>query len=122
MKRTGPTKERAKKVIALLEKTGRKSKNAIWLDLAERLGKPRRQRASINLWKLEKLAKIFPGKNLVVPGKVLGTGQLDEKASIVAFEFSKEAEEKIKKAGGKALAIEEAIEKKLEPKAMVIVK
>ena len=122
MKRTGPTKERSKKAIALLEKTGRKSKNAIWLDLATRLGKPRRQRPSTNLWKIEKLAKIFKGKNLVVPGKVLGQGQIAEKASVIAFEFSETAKEKIKKAGGKAMQIEEAIEQKITPKTMVIVK
>ena len=122
MKRTGPTKEKAKKAIALLEKAGRKSKSAIWLDLATRLSKPRRQRASINLWKIEKLAKIFPGKNLVIAGKVLGKGQLETKASVIAFEFSQEAEEKIKKAGGKAITLEEAVEKKLEAKTMVIVK
>ena len=120
MKRTGPTKEKAKKVIALLEKTGRKSKNAIWIDLAQRLAKPRRQRASINLWKLEKLAKLFSGKKLVIAGKVLGNGQLTQKASIVAFEFSEEAERKIKEAGGKAISMEEAT--KIAAKEMVLVK
>jgi len=122
MKRTGPTKERTKRVIALLEKQARKSKNAIWLDLAQRLAKPRRQRPTINLWKLEKLAKLFPEKNLVVPGKVLGNGQLEEKASVVSFEFSKDAIKKIEKAGGKAFLIEQAIEQKIEPKTMVIAK
>ena len=118
--KTGPTKERAKKAIALLEKTGRKSKSAIWLDLATRLAKPRRQRASVNLWKLDSLARIFKGKTLVVPGKVLGNGVISEKANIAAFEFSASAEEKIKKAGGKAILIENAVS---EPaKTMVIVK
>ncbi len=122
MKRTGPTKERSKRTIALLEKAGRKGNNAIWLDLASRLSKPRRQRPSVNLWKIEKLAKIFPGKSLVVPGKVLGNGQISEKASVIAFEFSTGAKEKIKKAGGKALGIDEAIGQKIAPKAMVIAK
>jgi len=121
MKRTGPTRERAKKVIALLEKAGRKSKNALWLDLANRLAKPRRQRPDINLWKIAKLAGIFSGKTLVVPGKVLGTGKIKEKVNVVAFEFSGQAEEKIVKAGGKAIKIEEAVEA-IAPKAMVIVK
>ncbi len=122
MKRTGPTSDRTKKAIALLEKTGRKSKSAIWLDLATRLAKPRRQRASINIWKIEKLAKIFSKKTLVVPGKVLANGQLKEKANVVAFEFSPAAIEKIEKAGGKAILIEDAVEKKLDAKTMVLVK
>ena len=121
MKRTGPTKERAKKVIALLEKTGRKSKAGIWIDIAVRLALPRRHRVSVNLWKIERLAKVFPGKNLVVPGKVLAFGNLSQKASVIAFEFSKEAEEKIRKADGKAVLLEEAIAEKIAPKTMVIV-
>lgn len=120
MKRTGPTKEKTKKAIALLEKTGRKSKSAIWIDLAQRLSKSRRQRTSVNLWKIEKLAKLFQGKNLVVAGKVLGNGQLTEKANIIAFEFSEEAERKIKEAGGKAISIEEST--KIAPKEMVLIK
>lgn len=122
MKRTGPTKEKAKKVIALLEKTARKTKSGIWLDLAERLSMPRRKRSSVNLWKIGKVAGIFPEKKLVVPGKVLAKGMLLHKSSVIAFEFSKEAKEKIKKAGGKALSMEEAIAAKVAAKEMVIVK
>jgi len=120
MKGNGPTQERAKRVVALLEKTGRKSKCAIWLDLASRLAGPRRQRPSINLWKLDKLAGIFPGKSLVVPGKVLGKGGISAKAHVVAFEFSGSAKEKIEKAGGKAVLIEDALSD--ASKNMVIVK
>ena len=122
MKRTGPTKEKAKKTIAMLQKASRKSKSAIWLDLAKRLEKPRRQRASTNLWKVDKLAKIFPGKNLVVPGKLLANGNLSEKVNVIAFEFSEEAIRKIKEAGGKAIFLEQALEQKIEPKTMVIIK
>ncbi len=118
--RTGPTNERAKKVISLLEKTSRKSKSTLWLDIATRIAKPRRQRASVNLWKLDNLARIFKGKTLVVPGKVLGNGVISEKANIVAFEFSDSAEEKIKKAGGKAILLENAVSEPV--KTMVIVK
>jgi len=122
MKRTGPTKEKTRKLVALLEKAGRKSKSAIWIELATRVTKPRRQRPDINLWKIEKLAKVFEGKSLVVPGKVLGFGEVSQKASVVALEFSSQAEEKIKKAGGEAILLEEALEKGIKPKNMVIVK
>jgi len=122
MKRTGPTKEKTKKLVAMLEKAGRKGKSAIWIELAARISKPRRKRPDINLWKIEKLAKVFEGKNLVVPGKVLGFGEIGQKASVAALEFSGLAEEKIKKAGGKAMLLEEAVEKGIKPKDMVIVK
>lgn len=120
MKRTGPTQERAKRIVALLEKTGRKSKSGIWLDLASRLAGSRRQRPSINLWKLDRLARIFPGKGLVVPGKVLAKGEISGKARVVAFEFSGSAMEKIEKAGGKAVLIEDALSD--SSKNLVIVK
>ena len=122
MKRTGPSKEKTKQLIALLEKTTRKEKKALWLDIAERLGKPRRQRASINLWKLNKLARIFKGKTLLVPGKVLAKGDFEEKADIAAFEFSDQAKTKIEKAGGKALSIEELLEKKTKANGVIIIK
>ncbi len=122
MKRTGPTREKTKKTIALLEKAGRKTKSGIWIDLADRLSMPRRKRPSVNLWKLDKLAAVFPEKKLVVPGKVLAKGALGHKATVIAFEYSKEAKEKIKKAGGKALSLEEAIAAKTAGKEMVIAK
>lgn len=109
------------KVAAELEKAYRKTKKSIWLDLAGRLKKPRRQRAEVNLWKINKLAKILGSKTIVVPGKVLGFGELQNKATVIALEFSGKAEEKIN-ANGKALSFQEALEKKINPKEMVIVK
>lgn len=122
VKRTGPTKGKTKRLVCLLESRARKEKKAIWLDIAEKLAKPRRQRPSINLWKLDKLAAVFKGKNLLIAGKVLGNGSLNEKPAVIALEFSRQAIEKIGKAGGKALTIEEALQKKIEPKTIVIVK
>lgn len=122
MRVTGPTKERTKKLAAELEKAGRKSKKALWLEIAGALRKPRRQRPSINLWKISKLSKIFGDKHLLVPGKVLGYGELHGKASVIAFEFSGDARKKIAAAGGNALSIEEALAKKVEPKKIIIAK
>jgi ribosomal protein L18E len=120
MKRKGPTQERAKRIIAMLEKAGRKGKGALWLDIASVLSGPRRHRPSVNLWKLDKLARVFPGKVLLVPGKVLGKGGFSEKAQVVAFEFSDSAREKNSKSGGKAVLIEDALPG--SPKNTVIVK
>jgi len=122
VKRTGPTKDRTKQLIGLLQKAARKEKKAIWLDIAERLEKPRRQRASINLWKIEKFARIFKGKQLLVPGKVLGNGMLNEKPTIIALEFSSRAMKKILKAGATALSIEDALKRKVDVKTIMIVK
>jgi large subunit ribosomal protein L18e len=47
---------------------------------------------------------------VVVPGKVLGAGNLDHPVSVAAFSFSAEAKSKISKAKGKCLSISELIE------------
>jgi len=50
----------------------------------------------------EKLRDAGIIKSIEVPVKILGTGDLGKSLTIKAHAFSKSAEEKIKKAGGKA--------------------
>jgi len=45
------------------------------------------------------------GKTVVVPGKVLGDGELAKPVVVVAFTFSERAKDKIERAGGKAIAL-----------------
>jgi large subunit ribosomal protein L18e len=87
------------KLVASLEKAARKTKKAIWSDLAEKLMSRRRAKKQINLEKLNELAKQFKGKTLIVPGKVLAKGNLTEKVTIVAVSASAEAKIKMAKSG-----------------------
>ena len=64
-----------------------------------------RAKAEVNLGKLDKLTKA--NDTVVVPGKVLGDGELTHPITIAALAFSKSAEEKIKKAGCKKMFIGE---------------
>lgn len=81
-------------------------KNAnIWKDIAIRLEKPSRSWAEVNLNRISK--HINDKETALIPGKVLSTGELTKKVSIAAWSFSEKAEEKIKKAGGKTLTIQE---------------
>lgn len=121
MKVTGPTKLETKKIIAELEKQARKSGQALWLDLAERIAKPRRQRPVVNVWKIERLAKVLDKKILVVPGKVLGFGELSRPVQVVALEYAPDAKKKILEKGT-AMTIREALGKKIKPREMAIVK
>jgi len=122
MKVTGPTELGTQVLIRKLEKLGKSSGQAMWLDIAQRLGKPRRIRPSVDLWKLEKMAKKFSGKMLLVPGKVLSYGQLDSALTVCAFEFSAEASRKISEHRGKALLLSEFVEKPHKPSEIVIIK
>lgn len=116
-----PRRLETRETIAMLEKLARKTKKGFWKDIAERLKASRRKRAKVNLWKLGKLAEKFSGKTLVVPGKVLGTGEIKAKTSVVALYYSRTARQKISEKGN-ALTFREAIEKKTNPNNMVIVK
>ncbi len=87
------------RLIASLEKTSRKTKKKIWADLAERISKPRRHNVVVNVGKLDMMAKKNKGKVLLVPGKILAEGILEEKVKIVAVEASEKAIEKISEKG-----------------------
>ncbi len=80
-----------------------------WKSVAERLSKPRNNRIVVNLSKLDRF--VSSGYTLVVPGKVLGTGNISTKATIAAYSFSEKAKERIQKIGGETLTLEELFEK-----------
>ena len=78
---------------------------SIWKDIATRLEKSSKNWAEVNLNRINK--HINDKETALVPGKVLSSGDLTKKVSIAAWSFSEKSEEKIKKAGGKTLSIEE---------------
>ena len=83
------------------------NKAPIWKDLAVRLARPNRHVAEINLSRLSRIAK--KGEVVVVPGKVLGSGELDKELSIAAVKASKTARSKIAKAGGRLMDLAELV-------------
>ncbi len=87
-----------------LIKTLYKADKAVWKRVAELLSKPRRKKVEVNISKLERYAK--EGDVVVVPGKVLGSGELKKKITVAAFSFSKNAKRLIEKSGSRALSIE----------------
>ncbi len=93
-----------KKLKKLAEENGIK----IWKTVAEYLEKPKRQRIAVNVSKINRYTK--EGDLVVVPGKVLGTGEINHKVKVAAFEFSSSALHKIKRAGGVAMSIEDLIQ------------
>ncbi|RME79965.1 MAG: 50S ribosomal protein L18e [Methanobacteriota archaeon] len=93
-----------KKLVELIDKLS-KDKSKFWKSISKLLSKPRRKRVAVNIDKINKYAK--DGNFIVVPGKVLGDGTLEKSVVIAAFSFSKGAKEKIEKAGGKGMSIEE---------------
>jgi large subunit ribosomal protein L18e len=89
-----------------LSKVGKNEKNAkLWDYVYKLASRPKRRRIAVNLSKLQKHAQ--SGDNVIVPGKVLGGGKLSKELNITAVEYSHDAEEKIKKANGKILGLQE---------------
>ena len=95
-KRTGPTNPILLKLIVELKKKSNEQSADIWRRVADDLEKPTRQRRVVNLSSLSRHTK--ENEIVVVPGKVLGAGDLGHKITISAFQFSNGAKEKIKKA------------------------
>ncbi|MEM3874394.1 MAG: 50S ribosomal protein L18e [Candidatus Bathyarchaeia archaeon] len=109
MKRIKATNPELIETIRFLKKQSRENKAKIWKSIAELLAKSRRKRIAVNISRLNR----YTNKNetVVVPGKVLGAGEIDHPITVAAFSFSQKAKEKISKARGKCLSIIELVKK-----------
>ncbi len=116
---TGPTNPRLQAVIKRLEKEGKKRKVRVWLKAAELLSRPRRKRVEVNLSKINRLAR--EGETILVPGVVLGCGNLTKAVTVSAFRFSRNAREKIEGSGGRAIGLQELLEENPNGKRILIV-
>ena len=87
------------------------------LEVAKLLSIPTRKRVSISLEEINKQAK--ENETIIVPGKVLGNGEIKKKIKIIALSFSSSAEEKLRKAGCEMLRIKEGIEKNKKLKGRI---
>ncbi len=103
MKRTGPTNIILLKLVAELKKRSNEQEAEIWRRVADDLERPTRQRRVVNLSSISRYTK--ENEIIVVPGKVLGSGDLEHKLTISAFQFSDGAKEKIEKAGSKIVPL-----------------
>ena len=77
------------------------------LKLGKKLTGSTRQYKRINIGELDKMKE----NNLIIVGKILGSGEIKRKISIFALDFSEQAKEKLKKAGCEFKTIKEGIAK-----------
>lgn len=113
MKQIAKTNTELKSMIIDLYKLSSESKVNAWRAVADELIKPTRNKRIVNLFKLNMYTK--DGDVIVVPGKVLGTGDINHKVTVAAFSFSQSAIQKIKDAKGNVMSIHELVQK--HPKA-----
>ena len=104
MSKTNP---RLNSLIAELNAVSRDSGANVWADIADRLEKPRRTHAEVNLGRIERYAR--EDETVVVPGKVLGSGVLQKNVTVAAVDFSSTARTKIEQVGD-AVTLEQLAE------------
>jgi large subunit ribosomal protein L18e len=87
----------------------RKQETPFWQRVADDLEKSSRRRIAVNLSRIARASK--EGETVVIPGKVLGSGELAHKVRVVAFSFSSSAQKKLKEAKCESMSIEEFLKK-----------
>ena len=107
MRRRKKTDPQIERLISDLKRISRERSVPLWRDIAQRLEKPRRHYAEVNLSKINRYSA--ENDTVIVPGKVLSAGTIEKPVTIAALGFSKRAYEKISSTG-KCVSIEELIE------------
>jgi len=102
----GKTSDVVRTTIEELRLVSRAKGAPVWRTVADRLERPLRNWAEVNLDKAS--ASLKEGELGVVPGRVLGGGSARRGLQIAAFGFSKGAREKLLAAGGRAMSLTEA--------------
>ncbi len=88
-------------------------KNKNWNFLAKILSSSTRKYSSINLFEIDKQTSI--GDTVLIPGKILSSGDLTKKVRISALYISDSAKDKLKKTKSEFVSISDEI--KSNPKA-----
>jgi large subunit ribosomal protein L18e len=109
MRKAKATNPELIELIHFLKKQGRENDADIWRDIAGHLAKPRRRRTAVNVSRLNRHTE--KNEIVAVPGKVLGTGEINHRITIAAFTFSEKAREKIETARGKCLSFFDLVKK-----------
>ncbi|MBS7608580.1 MAG: 50S ribosomal protein L18e [Candidatus Bathyarchaeia archaeon] len=109
MKELKTTNPQLIELIRFLKKQSREQKAPIWKAIAEKLAVSKRRRIAVNISRINRYTE--KNETVVVPGKVLGVGELNHPVTVAAFAFSETAKQKIKKARGKCLTIPELVKK-----------
>ena len=94
-------------MVKELKGASKKNNAPIWSKLAELALKPSSARRTINLSQIDRFAK--DSDVIVVPGKVLGTGNISHKITLCSFSISNSGVQKVLQSGGRILSFAELI-------------
>ena len=105
-------------LIDQLQAQTRSTDAALWRDVADRLSSSRKNWAEPNLSRLGRHAP--EGAIVLVPGKLLGSGELSAGRTVAAVSVSQGARSKIEAAGGRVLSLQELMNENPEGKGVMI--
>jgi large subunit ribosomal protein L18e len=92
-----------------LRMASKSTKAPLWKDMERRLLNARSNRREVNVDKLSKFTQ--EGDVIIVPGKILGAGNLGHSIIVYAYSMSKLAARKINEAGGQILELRDLIQR-----------
>ncbi|MFH1775004.1 MAG: 50S ribosomal protein L18e [Methanobacteriota archaeon] len=90
-------------LIEELKKKAHAEDAPIWRSLAKSLTGSSSRKAQVNISRIARYTE--KGDVVAVPGKVLGAGTIAYPVTVAAFNFSKQAREKILSAGGRCISL-----------------
>ena len=96
-------------MVKELKQASTKNDAPIWLKLAKLALKTSSSKRVVNLTRINDFTK--EGEVIVVPGKILGTGNVSHKITLSSFSISNSAAKKIIESGGNIISFKEMIEK-----------
>jgi large subunit ribosomal protein L18e len=97
----------------------KKNRVPIWKAVIKELSRSRSNRREVNIGQLDHVTK--DKEVVIVPGKILGSGEISHKLTIWCFTISEVATRKILNAGGKILSLDSLIKKYPDGKGVRII-
>ncbi len=106
-------------MVKELKQASSKNDAPIWSRLAKLALKTSAARRVVNLTKINEVTK--ENAVIVVPGKVLGTGNVSHKITLSSFSISNSAANKIIESGGTIISFSEMVKKFPTGKGVIII-
>jgi large subunit ribosomal protein L18e len=119
MKKTSKTNPILQELIHDLKKKSWDAKAPLWRDIAKRFEKSSQNWSEVNITHLSRNVKT--NETIIIPGKLLGNGDIAFPVTVAAFSASEAARAKISTAGGKIITIRELMTQNPKGKGVRII-
>ncbi|MHA2251352.1 MAG: 50S ribosomal protein L18e [Candidatus Kariarchaeaceae archaeon] len=118
-KARGPSDPNVASLVRELKKASNAHSAPIWRSLSKKMHKPRRQRPEVNISKINRFSKA--NDLILVPGKVLGSGEISHPVTVAAIAMSETAKTKITAAKGRIVSIHDLVEENPKGSGVIII-